>query len=274
MEKDFSELTFTDSFMFAHIMVHHPDICKEVIRRVVGDNIGKFEYARSEDSIKITNDARGIRLDILVKGEDGTMYNIEMQNAQLNDEKKRLRYYQGAIDQELLKPGDPFSKLPESIVAMICNFDPFGRGLAKYTFEERCLQNFDLALGDGTKKVFVCIPNIAKGLEADDLARFLAYCQDGNPTDDFTTMLDDAVEMGRKNAEWRNEYMTLEMMKNQWFSQGEAKGRAEERAENEKRTFLEKVELLLGFDLSDEEMAKRLNSSVEDVRKAVEKIRP
>lgn len=68
--------------------------------------------------------------------------------------------------------------------------------------------------------------------------------------------------------------MTLEMMKNQWFSQGEAKGRAEERAENEKRAFLEKVELLLGFDLSDEEMAKRLNSSVEDVRKAVEKIRP
>ncbi len=36
----------------------------------------------------------------------------------------------------------------------ICTFDPFGQGLSRYTFHERCDEDLELCLDDGTEKVF------------------------------------------------------------------------------------------------------------------------
>ena len=37
------------------------------------------------------------------------------------------------MDVSQLKPGEDYDTLPESYVIFICTFDPFGKGLYKYT---------------------------------------------------------------------------------------------------------------------------------------------
>ena len=62
----------------------------------------------------------------------------------------RLRYYQQQIDFDILNVGDDYSKLAQypTYVIMFCDFDYFGRGWSKYQFENRCVDDPKLKLGD------------------------------------------------------------------------------------------------------------------------------
>lgn len=47
-------------------------------------------------------ESKGIRLDIYVNDENGTIYNVEMQKGNNKNLAKRSRYYQGNIDLDLI----------------------------------------------------------------------------------------------------------------------------------------------------------------------------
>ena len=47
-------------------------------------------------------------------------------------------FHQAEMDVTSLLPGEDFSKLRTGYVIFICTFDPFGKGLYRYTFENRC----------------------------------------------------------------------------------------------------------------------------------------
>lgn len=57
-------------------------------------------------------------------------------------------YYQGMIDLNILEKGDNYKNLKRSFVIFVCTFDLFGEGRHIYTFENRCIQNLELSLGD------------------------------------------------------------------------------------------------------------------------------
>lgn len=59
---------------------------------------------------------------------------------------KRSRYYQGMIDLELIEKGELYDKLKRSYVIFICRFDLFGKNRCIYTFENRCVEDMDVAL--------------------------------------------------------------------------------------------------------------------------------
>ena len=42
-----------------------------------------------------------------------------------------------------------------SFVIFVCSFDLFGEGRHIYTFENRCIQNTELGLGDDTTKIIL-----------------------------------------------------------------------------------------------------------------------
>ncbi len=113
------------------------------------------------------------------------------------------------IDIELLEKGQDYSELKNSIIIFICTFDEFGRGRHLYTFENRCLQDSEVALGDHTTKIFLN----TKG-KMDDIPKplkiFLEYIDNGTVCDDFTQELDDAVKEVRRDKRWRNKLMTVE----------------------------------------------------------------
>ena len=99
-QKKWEQLTFADDFMFGKIMVN-PDICKEVLERILNIKIERIEYIERQKSLDVDYEAKSIRMDVYVKDGKGTVYNIEMQAANDDDLAKRSRYYQSIIDMEL-----------------------------------------------------------------------------------------------------------------------------------------------------------------------------
>ena len=65
---------------------------------------------------------------------------------------KRLRFYGSMTDTQMLEKRVVYTKLRESYVIMICPFDYYGEGRHMYTITNRCKQNHDLEMGDGTTK--------------------------------------------------------------------------------------------------------------------------
>ena len=75
--KPFEELTISDDFMFCKVM-EHEHICKEFLELLFSAEIEKITYLSSQNSITTNSGAKTVRLDVLVKNEAGTSYDIEM----------------------------------------------------------------------------------------------------------------------------------------------------------------------------------------------------
>ena len=202
MEKAFEELQIKDDFMFSVIM-RNPKFCKPFLERILGIKISRIEYPKSQETINISADAKSVRLDIYVEDGNETVYNIEMQTVENRNLPKRTRYYQGMIDLNILEKGDNYKDLKRSFVIFVCTFDLFGEGRHIYTFENRCIQNTELALGDDTTKIILN----TKGTMDDvtpEMKRLLDFIDGKDPEDDFTRELDEAVQSVRRNIGSRN----------------------------------------------------------------------
>ena len=76
--KSFDELSIQDNFIFEKVM-REKSICKELLERVLEISIRDIAYIETEKTIGSGLDEKGIRLDVYVNDEKGTVYNIEMQ---------------------------------------------------------------------------------------------------------------------------------------------------------------------------------------------------
>ena len=76
-KKPFEELTIADDFMFCKVM-EHESICKEFLEILFNTKIEKITYLSSQNTVTTNSSAKNIRLDVLVKDEAGTSYDIEM----------------------------------------------------------------------------------------------------------------------------------------------------------------------------------------------------
>ena len=76
-KKPFEELTIADDFMFCKVM-EHESICKEFLEILFNAKIEKITYLSSQNTVTTNSSAKNIRLDVLVKDEAGTSYDIEM----------------------------------------------------------------------------------------------------------------------------------------------------------------------------------------------------
>ena len=138
--KPFEELTISDDFMFCKVMEHEP-ICKEFLEMLFSAKIKKITYLSSQNSITTNSGAKTVRLDVLVKDEAGTSYDVEMQVANQYNLPKRMRYYQAVLDIAFLDKGYSYKALNNSVIIFVCLFDPIGNNRAIYTFENICREN-------------------------------------------------------------------------------------------------------------------------------------
>ena len=76
-QKPFKDLTISDDFMFCKVMECEP-ICKEFLEMLFNAKIEKITYLSSQNSITTNSGAKTVRLDVLVKDQAGTSYDIEM----------------------------------------------------------------------------------------------------------------------------------------------------------------------------------------------------
>lgn len=219
IKTDWEELGISNDFLFGKIM-RNPELCKELLQRILPDlEIDRIEYPETQKSIQPDVDARSVRLDVYVKDDKNTVYDIEMQVTDTKELPKRSRYYQSMIDLQLIDKGQSYKKLNQSYIIFICPFDLYGKGRHIYTFENVCKEDTSICLKDGTTKIFLN----AKG-EMDDVSKelkaFLDYAIGRKSDDVFVRKLEEAVEAAKRNREWRHEYMTLLMRDQENREQG------------------------------------------------------
>ena len=189
-------------------------------------NIERIEYPELQKSIKTDVDAHGIRLDVYVKDNKNSVYDIEMQAVDTKELPKRSRYYQGVIDLQLIDEGQSYSNIGYNYVIFICLEDIFGKGRHQYRFENLCVNDYNLALGDETVKIFL---NASGTMDdaSEDMKKFLEYIGGKISDNPYVQELEAAVIEARKNKEWRHEFMTLEMRDRENLERGRSEARSE-----------------------------------------------
>ena len=209
-QKEYEELGFRDDFMFGKVMEDR-ELCREVLECLLQRPVGELTEVQTQREFKYVSDGKPIRLDVYSEDSESVIYDAEMQNlnnktVEYHQLPLRSRFYQSAIDADCMNKGDSYKKLPESNVIFICTFDPYKKGLSKYTFRERCDEDSEIVLGDKTTKVFYNCTYRGKDLPK-DLKSLYEYVETGMAETDLTRKIDSAVEEGRKNEIWRSQYM-------------------------------------------------------------------
>lgn len=274
-EKSYEDLTITDNFMFAKVMLNE-HLCRKFLELVLHIKIRKIQYYNDEQSLKKFHHSKGIRLDVYLNDEKGTIYNIEMQTTNKYNLPKRSRYYQGMIDLNLLEPGDDYNKLARSYIIFICTFDLFGRGCYIYTFENRCVKELDLVLPDEAIKVFINTKGMDAGLD-EEFLELMDFFNGEQKTAGIAKEMQNEVDHIKKKEEWRAEYMTMLELEREKYREGLELGM--ERAKERYREGLEQgisqgisqgklegsITTLYELGYSVSEIAKKLNQEEEKV---------
>ena len=232
--KKYEELELRDDFMFSRIM-SNPKFVKPLLETILGVKIRKIVYPQTQKTIDLSLQAKGIRLDVYVEDDQNTVFNLEMQTSDGANLPKRMRYYQGMIDLNILDKGQDYTTLKKSYVIFICTFDPFGEGRHIYTFCNTCQENTALTLDDDAVKIILSTKGTMDDVSP-EMKRILDYIDGKGASDKFTEELEEAVRSARQNERWRLDYMTLEYEYRQRYLEGKEEGREEGRADGRERT--------------------------------------
>jgi len=175
-----------------------------------------------------------MKFDNLYDSEMMNQNNKSIESLQLP---RRTRFYQSAIDTDHLNKNASYKSLPDSTILFICTFDPFGKALAKYTFQAKCLEDDELYLNDGTERIF-CNCTYQGNDIPEELRLFYEYMQSGKAGSDLTRRIDNAVVSAKKREEWKSEYMKERALLMDIREEGREEGREEVREED--RIYIER----------------------------------
>ena len=210
------DLNLCDDFLFKEIMKDE-NLAAQLLQTVLElpGKIEKIKYIQDEKSIQNSYFEKGIRLDVYIMDGDLTVYNVEVQQYTEPFLPKRSRKYQSAMDMDLLKKGETYDKLNTQYIIFICTFDPFGYGLRRYTFSNRCHEVNGLELGDETQKVFLYTHGNTCGISK-ELIEFLAFMENSSKAQadlsdsPFVKALSDKVETIKGDEILGGVFMTFE----------------------------------------------------------------
>ena len=173
------ELNLADSFLFGKVM-SDTEICRMVLEKILNVPMKKAEFPVIRRTTDITSDYGDIRLDACINDEQETIYSVEMLCCKDMELLRKARYFQCNIDSGIICSREGCTKLKKSYIIFICTFDPFSDGRHIYTFENRCLEDLSLSLGDETTEIFLSTKGKKDDVD-DEIKDFLAYIE--NSTD-------------------------------------------------------------------------------------------
>lgn len=271
-KKSLQELTISSAFMFGAVMID-PELCKEFLERVLEISIARVEVSK-EKSIVYNPEYKGVRLDIYAEDENNTRYNVEMQALSVEAITRRARYYHAQVDMETLLSGLYYDELPDTYVIFVCDFDPFGLGLYRYTQKSICAERQEFSIEDGARTIFLSTQGKNELEVPKELVNFLKYVtapleqSEQNFHDDYIERLQKAVREVKQSREMGARYMSFEEhMRDQWKA-GRAVGREEGREEG-------RAELIINAlkkELTPEEISNLLGVPIEEVLQVKEEL--
>ena len=272
----YENISFTNNFAFCKVM-QNEEICREVIETLLHIKVGRLEYKSFEKDLKLEIDKRGIRLDVYIADSD-RVFDLEMQTTDKKNLGCRMRYYQSLIDAELLDKGANFNDLKESNIIFFCTFDPFRKGLPQYTFCNSCEELPDLKLSDKCKKIAYNV-NAFEKVDDEKIRKLLEFISTGKSETPLTNKICKELKRVQGNEEWRAEYMTWEMLKQDTYDSGFSAGRNEGIAIGEERGIslgayqkaVETAKNALSMKLTLEQIASLTGLSVEVIQDLADK---
>ena len=265
--KPFEELTIMDDYMFG-VVVREEKNLKPLLEAVLNVKIEKIEFIEPQKSAKEGYLSKGIRLDLYVLDESSQIYNAEVQTSDKKNLPKRMRYYQSVIDINILAPGVDYNKLKKSFVIFICNYDPFGKGRYLYRFENRCVEDLDLAFGDESVKVVLNTKGTV-GIIREELRQIIEYLGRGIVNGAYTEQLNHAVQDIKCIGERRHEYMVMMIREMEIREEGREEGRAEGREEGRQ----EGREEERANTVRERQRAERAEKELEEIKAELESLK-
>lgn len=217
--RKFKDLTIRDAFMFAAVM-SDPEICRRVLELALGIPISEVRI-QTEKTMAYHSEYHGVRLDVYADDAEKRRFNVEMQVTLQKFLPKRSRYYHDQIDMDALLAGDSYENLPDTYVIFICDFDPFGDGLYRYSTGTYCRETGNL-VNDGVETIYLNAHGKNRNDIPEELLQFLDYVKntgrkEGVSTiDPFVRHLQDTIDKIKLNRGMEERYMLLEeMMRNE-----------------------------------------------------------
>ncbi len=123
-----------------------PELVQFVLRIIMNKEHLIVKSVRTQKPLKSIQ-GRSITLDVDAVDEDGTRYDIEVQQESKGAKPKRARFHSSMMDSDALLPTDDFEKFPETYVIFINSKDYWKQGLPVYTInrhiEELKMKPFD-----------------------------------------------------------------------------------------------------------------------------------
>lgn len=258
--KRLEELELWDDFMFGAVM-SNKELCKTLLELILHKKIKDIRYPELQKVMDWKYEAKSIRLDVYIEEITDTVYNIEIQATDQKNLPKRSRYYQDMIDLNILDKGEDFNQLKNSYVIFICKYDPFEKRKCMYWFENICVDDLSLKLGDDSAKIII-------NPYGDDAEKYgkafkalMGFLKSGRPTDDYTESLEKEVGVVKASEEWRREYMTLLMRDKENIRFGDLARGVCQVKKNKTRFTAEELSSILDYDTATiEKMIESINA--------------
>ena len=169
---------------------------------------------------------RSVILDCLCTDENGTIYNIELQNKRYGASPLRARYHAGIIDMHILKAGENFNRLPESYVIFICGKDVLKENRQIYHVK-RIIEESGNTFPDKAQIIYI---NTEKSSD-DELGRMIKDFYTEDPKEIRSKVLARRIaeiKIPSKEEKGEDAEMTTyyDRLKRQWKKEGKAEGAA------------------------------------------------
>ena len=279
--KSFQDLTLADNFLFCQVM-RDKSICTEFLNSLLGIRIAELQYVVPENTLDNPRPYRSFRLDVFAKDIQGNAYNIEMQKEKKPALAMRLRSYSAAMDRDLLQRGADYPDLPRNIVVMVCDFDMYGQGLARYQVhrmvdERDCgfLKDFQ----DGSE-IFFLNAKFRVNNVSENIVDFLHLVEGETAATDFGQNVTRQIADVKSDRRLEEQYMTIqewadelaEEAKEKGFSKGREKGREEGREEGVASALLSVIRNMTAAKCPVETIAQAIGKTVEETAELQKKL--
>lgn len=220
------ELNLIDNFLFQEMLSQGEDgeeFARILLSTILGKHIRKVKITPQKNILGIDTDKHGIRLDAYIEDISDELagnladaevirdlYDIEPNNAYEKDTlPKRMRYYHGLIDTQLLSSGVGYAKLPNVIIIVILPYDPFGQNRMVYTIQNQCLEDTLVPYDDGAKKIFLYTRGTEgkPGQALKDMLKYIQNTTDYNITNQDIASVHELVNKVKHKKEVSISYM-------------------------------------------------------------------
>ena len=215
--------TITSELIFEMVM-QNPTLCTELVQRALPElEVGPLHLVNPQQDVHSALLARAVRYDIYAQDEAGRTFVLEMQVKDERDLAERIRYYQGMMDQLLLRSGDSYRQLATfpTYVIFFCQFDYYGRGWARYRFEDREITDPLMTAHNGQHSVIINA-TASDYRRAGALGPFLDLMAGNvNNKDKFIAQIQAEIKSIKMNQERWLENMLYELKMQERFDAGE-----------------------------------------------------